>query len=375
MSEDVYRRLAAHLDDLPGGYPPTPTGVELRILKRLFTPEDAELALHLTVIPEEARVIARRAGIPPEEASRRLADMARKGLVFAIHRKGREPLYMAAQFVIGIWEYHVDDLDPDLVRDVNEYIPYLFDPEVWRKAPQLRTVPVGRSIPVEHAVMDYERAEHLVRSQKRILVAPCICRREHRMAGKGCDAPEETCLIFGVAATYYEQRGVGRVISADEAVGILRLAEDAGLVLQPSNSQRAVNICCCCGCCCQVLKCIARAPRPSEVVSSPFRAVLDADACVGCGRCEERCQMGALEIVEAAARLDPDRCIGCGLCVPTCGPGALRLERRPDAPRVPPTMAHAAYRLARVRGKLGPARLALLALRSKLDRLLALRSI
>ncbi len=373
MARDVYERLARHLDDLPGGYPPTPSGVELRILRRLFTPEEAELALRLTVIPEEAPVIARRAGLPRAEASRRLEEMVRKGLVFSIERRGKPPLYMAAQFVIGIWEYHVNDLDPELVRDVNEYIPYLFDPETWRKAPQLRTVPVGRSIPVEHEVMDYERAEELVRGQRRILVAPCICRREHRIAGRGCDRPEETCLIFGIAADYYERRGVGRVIDADEALGILRTAEEAGLVLQPSNARKAVNICCCCGCCCQVLKCIARHPRPAEIVSSAFEARLDADACAGCGVCVERCQMDALALRDGRARLDPTRCVGCGLCVTTCPAGALSLVRRPGAPEVPRTMVEAVYRLGRARGKLGPGRLALAALRSRLDRLLALR--
>ena len=61
MSEEVYQRLAHFLNKLPGGFPPTEDGLELRILERLFTPEQAELAMHLTLIAEEAPVIARRA--------------------------------------------------------------------------------------------------------------------------------------------------------------------------------------------------------------------------------------------------------------------------------------------------------------------------
>ena len=68
MATDLYERLAKHLDGLPAGFPRTESGVELRILRRVFTPEDAELALHLTLIPEGARVIARRAKIPVKEA-------------------------------------------------------------------------------------------------------------------------------------------------------------------------------------------------------------------------------------------------------------------------------------------------------------------
>ena len=61
MDEELYQKLAQHLDNLPGGFPPTESGVELRILRRLFSSEETELALHLTLIPEEPRVIARRA--------------------------------------------------------------------------------------------------------------------------------------------------------------------------------------------------------------------------------------------------------------------------------------------------------------------------
>lgn len=375
MTDDAYRRLARHLDRLPGGFPPTPSGVELRILRRLFTEDEARLALALTVIPEEARVVARRAGLAVPEAARRLAALAGRGLAFSLERAGKPARYMAAQFVIGIWEYHVNDLDEELVRDVNEYIPYLFDPETWGKAPQLRTVPVGRSIPLEHPVLAHEQAEAIVRSQKRILVAPCICRREHRMAGKGCDRLEEACLVFGAGADYYERNGLGRKIGQDEALAILRRADEEGLVLQPSNAQHPVNICCCCGCCCQVLQNLGRHPRPAGLVSSPFAAALETEACAGCGACLERCPMGALSEAgeEGAVRLDSDRCIGCGLCVSTCPAGALALVRKPEAeqPRVPRTVTEAALRLGRARGTLTPTRLAWTALRSKLDRLLA----
>jgi electron transport complex protein RnfB len=72
MATEVYERLAQFLDELPAGFPKSESGVEMRILRRLFSPEEAELAMHLTLLTEEARVIARRAGIPVDEAARRL---------------------------------------------------------------------------------------------------------------------------------------------------------------------------------------------------------------------------------------------------------------------------------------------------------------
>ena len=352
MTEGIFRKLAKHLDNLPGGFPPTESGVELRILQRLFTPEEAELASHLTPIPEESEAIASRAKIDSKEAAQRLEKMARKGLIYSLEREGKMPKYRANQFIIGIWEFNVNRLDADFIRDVNEYLPTLLD-EAW-KVPQLRTIPVGRSLTPEHVVLPYEQAEELVRTQERFAVAPCICRREHTMEGKGCDRPEETCLIFGNAADYYLRNGLGREIDLEETLEILNSAEEAGFVLQPSNAQRAVNICLCCGCCCQVLKNIKRHPKPASLVSSPFAVTVNLDTCEGCGDCVDRCQMEALELDGNTIALDVDRCIGCGLCVPTCPTESLALVRKPDAeqPEVPKNMIEAFMRLGKARGKL-----------------------
>jgi len=368
---DIYQKLAWHLDDLPGSFPPTESGVELRILRRLFTPDEAELALHLTLIPEESRVIAVRAKIIEDEAEQRLEDMARKGLIFSIAKEGSPPKYMASQYAIGIWEYHVNDLDLDLIRDMNEYLPTLFDFEVWKKVPQLRTIPVGRSLDPQLEVLPYEEADKLVRAHKKFLVAPCICRREHTMVGKGCDKPEESCLVFGLSADYYQRNGIGRTIDLGETLEILNRAEKTGLVLQPSNAQKIVNICTCCGCCCQVLKSIKRHPQPASLVSTPFVVAADSDTCEGCGVCVDRCQMEALELVDEKVALDGHRCIGCGLCISTCPTNSLALIRKPDYKQqnVPENMIKASIQLGQTRGKLGPVSLGKMQLKSKWDRL------
>jgi NAD-dependent dihydropyrimidine dehydrogenase PreA subunit len=373
MAVDIYKKLAQHLDNLPGGFPSTESGVELRILRRLFAPDEAELALHLSLIPEEANVVARRAKITGEEAAERLEAMARKGLIFSIESKKRPPKYMATQYVIGIWEYHVNDLDEGLIRDMNEYIPTLLSPETWKRAPQLRTIPVGKSISTDLSVLPYEKAEELVRAQKKFLVAPCICRRERKMVGEGCKKPEESCLVFGLAADYYERNGLGRVIDMDEALRILKKADMAGLVLQPSNAKRAVNICCCCGCCCQVLKNLKRFPKPAALCATPFIAASNPDTCDGCGICVARCQMDALRMENDVAVLDEDRCIGCGLCVSTCPTDSLKLVRKPEPeqPDVPQRMTETYIRLGRERGKLTTLNMVQMQVKSKLDRLLA----
>ena len=368
---DVYTKLAAHLDDLPGGYPSTESGIELKILRRLFTPEEAEMALKLSVLPEEAKVIARRAKRSVEEIQPLLEEMYQKGLLLKIKRKGRPDRYMALQFAIGIWEYHVNDLDRELARDVGEYIPTLLDADTWKKAPQLRTVPVNTSIDHKLEILPYENVEELVKAQDKFLVAPCICRKEKKLLDEGCEKPEESCLVFGRGAELYHDRGIGRLIDQEEALDILKKAADAGLVLQPSNSKDIVNICCCCGCCCGVLRTIKQHPKPASIVSSPFICEAEQETCIGCGVCVKRCQMDALRLEDDKVVLDPDRCIGCGLCVPTCLTDSLSLVRKPEREQmdVPKTFRDTMIHLMKERGKLKPSFVAGTVIKSKVDRI------
>jgi electron transport complex protein RnfB len=239
MATDIYEKLAEHLDNLPGGFPRTESGVEMRILRRLFTPEDAKLAVHLTLIPEKPSVVARRAKIPVEEASQRLEEMVKAGLILGIYPKSKSPLYMAQQFLVGFWEGQVNRLNRELIQEFEEYLPFYTEQNIGPGVPQLRTIPVGKSIGTQTEVMLYERAEELVRAQKTFAVANCICRQEKRIMGKGCEKPEESCLSFGMAAGIMVRTGRGRPIAMEEALAILRRAEEVGLVLQPSNAQKA----------------------------------------------------------------------------------------------------------------------------------------
>jgi Fe-S-cluster-containing hydrogenase component 2 len=371
--DDLYERLAGHLETMPAGFPRTASGVELRILRHLFTPEDAALTLHLTVIAEEARVVARRAHLPVAEAERRLRDMVVRGLILSEIRGG-VTRYMALQFVVGFWEGQVNRLTPELVEDFEEYLPSLFEPEAWRRAPQMRVVPVSASVDARGEVMPYELVEELVRGGRgHYAVSNCICRQERRIVGNGCDRPMESCLSFGTAAEFVTRSGRGRAIAQEEMLDILRRADEAGLVLQAANARRAVFICTCCGCCCSVLRSMKRHPDPARIVSTPFAARLDPEACNGCAACESRCQMEALRMVDGEARLEASRCIGCGLCVSTCPTGALSLVRKPqpDQPKVPDSLVASYIELARSRGRFGTAELAALKLRSVKDRLRA----
>ena len=139
--ENVYKRLAIFLDQLPGGFPETPTGVEIKLLEKMFTPEQAELTLKLKNEPETSSDIAKRIGMEELQLTEKLEEMAKQGLIYRI-REGNVRKYQAFQFVIGLYEFQVNRLDKEFTDLFEEYKPYVLFNFGAVKTSQLRVVPV-----------------------------------------------------------------------------------------------------------------------------------------------------------------------------------------------------------------------------------------
>lgn len=329
MTTDIYRELQERLDLFSIGFPPAPSGVEITILKRLFSEEDADLFLKLTPLLEPAEKIAENLGLPADEARARLADMAGRGLLFS-KTKGDTTLYAATPFVHGIFEYQVNRMDKELAELMNQYgMEALGINMLQHGGSFLRTIPVNQALTPENQVASYDDALAILKSKRTIVVTDCICRKKQTILDKACGKVVEACFMFDTMAEYYLAHNLGRQITVDEAVDILGKAREQGLVTQPATSQNPDGMCNCCGDCCGVLQAINFHPRPAEIVSSNHYAVLDRDACTGCETCVDRCQTNALAMdTDGLAALNPDRCIGCGLCVITCPSEALTLQAK-----------------------------------------------
>ena len=346
MKEEIYQKLARHLDRLPGGFSPSRTGADLRLLEKLFRPEEAELAVHLTLDRESADVIAARAGLGPDTAEQRLAEMAQRGLILSCLDEDGTCSYQAAPLVVGIYEWQVSNLNADLLDAFDAYWSTAEERARTETIRQMRTIPVQESIESHLEALTYEQVNEMVQAHTHFAVAPCICRRRARLRGEGCAAPEESCLVFGDWADYYARTGRGRAIDRTEMFALLAQADAANLVLQPSNSRDVSFICCCCGCCCGILRGLKSHPRPADLVANNFIAALVAETCEGCWTCLDRCQMGALAADGEHVALKSERCIGCGLCVTTCPSGALTLTRKPENTRQPvPATLNAAWHI------------------------------
>ncbi|MHA1234668.1 MAG: ATP-binding protein, partial [Promethearchaeota archaeon] len=171
---------------------------------------------------------------------------------------------------------------------------------------------------------------------------------------KSCEKTDlrESCFSFRSAGMAYISRGLGRIITKEEALEIIEQAEREGLVLQAGNSQRPMSLCTCCGCCCNLLVNEKRFDAPAQFFGSNYFAQVDEELCSGCGVCEERCQMDAIDIIDDISNINLDRCIGCGVCVPTCPEDAIKLVEKEEK-MIPPKNTMETYqKIAQERARL-----------------------
>jgi electron transport complex protein RnfB len=330
MSDSVYEALRDFLHQFPRGFLKTETGVEIKILKRLFTEEEAAITAQLSTLPEELDHIAGRLDLKPDDLAKKLEAMANKGLIFRFKRQS-QTYYRAAPFMIGLYEYSVKKIDPDLAALFKEYYEAAYVKELGNhNIPGFKVIPMERNIDIQKTLLPYQRLEESVRAARKIAVADCVCRKESALLGEGCHHPLESCLSFGVAAEYYIDSGLGREITADEAIKILKEADESGLIHAGANSLHLSNICNCCPCCCAGLKAITKfGSYRQRHFNAIFEAVVDAEGCTACEVCLDRCPVGAIQ-VEDKALVDRDKCLGCGLCATTCPTEAIQLLLRED---------------------------------------------
>jgi Pyruvate/2-oxoacid:ferredoxin oxidoreductase delta subunit len=350
---DVYRRLQQHVDRMPVAFPATASGVELRILSRLFTRDEAEVALSLSAVPETLDRIHRRdrrSGRTRDELERLLDRLAEKGAILGgklAAKRGGTTRYSKAMLVLGIYELQVDRLTKELEQDVQQYMQEAFGKALLTgKTTQMRTVPVNARFVAERQVGRYDDARRLVEhSSGPWALLNCVCRQGKDLLGEPCrqTAARRTCLTLKGIARAAVASGIAEEVSRQDALALVCRAESDGMVLQPANMQDPLFICFCCGCCCGLLRTAKRFPQPAEYLHSNYRAAVDPELCSECQTCHARCPMEALASGrQGATVVDLGRCIGCGACVGACPTGAVRLVAK-GKPTIPPRNREALY--------------------------------
>jgi ferredoxin len=331
MNHDIYYQLREGMDKIGSGFPATESGVEISILKRLFTEAEAKMYLACTQKLEPIAVIAERLNQEPDRIATVLERMADKGLLFSSPSKatGRRPTHFAAcPWLAGMAEFQAFTMDKELVQLMMQYMSGFKG-----KGNFLRTVPLNKEIPGTRPVALYDDVREIINSNDRILVVPCACCKSAELMGMEIDQPHEVCILLGFYADCHADKGLGRWVSQEEALQILQQSEEAGLVHNPSDTV-PVEAICNCGEFCGNLMMVKNHPRPAEFCNSNYYTQVESSLCTGCEECVPRCHMEAITVGEdQVAGIDRNRCIGCGLCVSVCPTEALILQVKPESER------------------------------------------
>ncbi len=350
-TEATYGKLRDFLDRQAAGFPATDTGSDIDLLKLMFTPEQAEVEIHMKMAPESAEVIAKRCSKAVEETTRILESMVKDGLIMPVPGKGRN-YYMVLQYITGfgenVWAYR---LNPEMAEAIDRYSEDVhFD--TWLVGQkQMRVVPVNEAVEIAKAeVATYNDIKQMITSHKDISVSPCPCRQLAKNLGRGCDHMIDTELSFDFIARYRIDNGFGRRLTREEALEFVKAAEEEALIVSPVNAREQIAMCFCCGCSCYWVKGLKIQDRPADYVMSSYYAAVDESKCTKCGTCIERCQIDARVEGDRVMKVDLARCIGCGLCVSRCPTGASTLVMKEHPERPPSTLLSRYAEIGQERG-------------------------
>lgn len=325
MGSNIYGKLRARIDQYTMGMNSTRSGIEIEILKKIFTEDEALIYLNLAEKLETADVIAEHSGIDVARSAQILDGMTSKGIVFSRNRNGMR-YYSAAPLMRGIFENSaLTSMDSNLAKMFDRYVENGFT----AKGFFFRVLPVNIIADNSGCVLPEDDVREIIMRRERIGLLKCSCRKKMDLLGSRCSSPAELCIGFDFYAEFViEELGEGRWISKSEAIDLLKQSERGGLVHQGGVSADGIEfICNCCPECCIHLKIINRIEKPSSAVSSGYLPRAVPGLCFECNTCRRRCPVDAIRFNENGMVADLDRCIGCGICVTSCAAGAIELYR------------------------------------------------
>ncbi len=296
-----------------------------KLFQYIAGPLEAQVLLAL---PGTAPDLAKTLNMAEPEVASMLHGLFVKGVVFP-SPKSDPPKYKMSRDLIqfhdasilwpdapreflDLWQDFMEVEWPEVAINLNKIFP----------RPFTRVIPVGVTIEAKTHVLAFEDVREIIEKANVISVTKCTCR----LTAHKCDRTLEACLQINRGAEYNIARGTGRKLTKEEALEIVRKAEEDGLIHVVMNKQNVDQfICNCCPCCCQTMPILIK-HNISVIEPSRFAACVDPNLCSSCGTCLDRCYFGAIVATDnEPTRVDTSKCMGCGLCQVTCPTEAISM--------------------------------------------------
>jgi len=350
MDEKLRIELCNNLNNRGGAVLAFPIPELFELLEELFTEQEAALAAKMPPAAVSAKDLANTLSTKEADLVPVLESMTDKGTVLDREKDG-VTLYKLLPLLPGIFEFQfMGGKDSEhhrrLARLFKDYIGIAEDkmrqlvPIPEDMTSFARVIPVERSIDVGPKIYTFHQLSKYIEDAEAISVGHCYCRHQASLLGEEpCEAPRESCFSFGPGAKYITKHGLGRMVSKDEALEILGKCEESGLIHLTSNTSYFLKyVCNCCGCHCDSLKKIKETGLSFYGANSGYYPEIDSEACIGCGTCEEHCQMDAIAVNEdETAELDQGLCLGCGACASLCPSEAITMRPNESIKEPPKT--------------------------------------
>jgi len=261
--------------------------------------------------PKTTAEIAKLTGKSEERIVELLTDAAMHGIVeYNWENPQHEKQWYVQLFVPGIAEMTNMVLDqvekyPELAESFNKMTFLPLEGKTHLMPPGgngigMHVIPVEKAINATNTSISIEHISHwLDKYEGSLSVGYCSCRNARRLYGEGSGEIQDDCCIgLGDFATYLVETGKGRPITKQEALEICQRAEDNGYVHQVTNIDGQDKIFGLCNCdlgVCFALRTSQYFNTPNMSASS-FRAHVNKENCVACGKCVEVCPAGAVKL-------------------------------------------------------------------------------
>ncbi len=171
----------------------------------------------------------------------------------------------------------------------------------------MHVIPVEKAIAMENKSVPVEHISHWLDKYDKFGISECSCRKQQAMRGEGSgEIRGDYCLGVGDMAEYMDDRGIGHYVTKEEALEILERAERHGYVHQITNidgEDKIVAICNCAPGVCNALRTSQLFNTPN-MSASAYRAHVDKEKCVACGKCVEVCPVGAAKLGQKLCKKD-----------------------------------------------------------------------